>query len=62
MQPRLLLTLFAVSAHGQLTDHQDPKVLLCRVALQLFGPQCVLARVVIPLQGQGFALPFVELN
>ena len=66
MQPRMLLAFFAATAHllarGQLADHQEPKALLCRAALQLFGPQCVLVHEVIPPQVQDFAFPFVELH
>ncbi|KAK4806786.1 hypothetical protein QYF61_005582 [Mycteria americana] len=49
-------------AHVQPGVHQDPQVLFCQAAFQLGGPQHVLVPGVVPLQGQDFALPLVELH
>jgi len=61
VQPRLLLTTFAVLHIADLYSTCQPQDLFCKAALQLIGPQPVLEHEVILFQAEEFAFPFAEL-
>lgn len=48
--------------HVQLGVHQNPRVLSCRGAYKLGGPQHIPGAVSPQVQVHKLALPFVELN
>jgi len=54
--------LGALLAHAQLGVSQDPKIFLCRTALQLVGPQPVLVPRVVLTQVQDFAFSVAEFR